>query len=44
VDVKGVRTEFPEALIFDFDSSGAITRVDIYLKQVTGPTVDPRVS
>ena len=36
LDVKGVRTEFPEALIFEFDSEGAIARVDIYLKQVTG--------
>ena len=36
LDLKGVPTEFPEALIFEFDSEGAIARVDIYLKQVTG--------
>ena len=35
-DVKGVRSEFPEALIFEFDSQGAISGVDIYLKQVPG--------
>ena len=37
VDVKGVRSEFPEALVFEFDADGAIARVDIYLKQVAGP-------
>jgi hypothetical protein len=37
VDVKGVRSEFPEALVFEFDAEGAIARVDIYLKQVAGP-------
>jgi len=32
-DIDGVRTEHPEALIFDFDQAGAILRIDIYLKQ-----------
>lgn len=29
----GVQTEFPEALVFDFDDAGLIQRVDIYIKQ-----------
>ena len=33
LDVEGVRTEFPEALLFDFDDDGFILRVDIYIKQ-----------
>lgn len=33
LDVEGVRTEFPEALIFDLDQDGLISRVDIYIKQ-----------
>jgi SnoaL-like domain len=37
LDVDGVRTEFPELLVFDFDSTGAISRVDIYIKQPGGP-------
>jgi hypothetical protein len=37
LDVDGVRTEFPELLVFDFDAAGAIVRVDIYLKQPGGP-------
>ena len=32
-DVAGVRTEFPEVLLFDFDAAGSIRRVDVYLKQ-----------
>jgi len=32
-DVAGVRTEFPEVLLFDFDAAGAIARVDVYIKQ-----------
>jgi hypothetical protein len=32
-DVGGVRTEFPEVLLFDFDDAGAICRVDVYIKQ-----------
>jgi hypothetical protein len=36
-DVDGVRTEFPELIVFDFDAAGAISRVDIYLKQPGGP-------
>ena len=36
-DVDGVRKEFPEALLFDFDAAGTISRVDIYLKQPGGP-------
>ena len=38
LDVDGVRTEFPELLLFDFDATGAIVRVDIYIKQPGGPT------
>ena len=34
VDIRGVRTEIPEALVFEFNSEGAIARVDIYLKRV----------
>lgn len=34
LDVKGLRTEFPELILFDFDASGAIARVDIYVKQL----------
>ncbi len=37
VDIESVRTEIPEALIFEFNSDGAIARVDVYLKQVAGP-------
>jgi hypothetical protein len=37
LDVAGVRTEFPELLVFDFDAKGAIARVDIYIKQPGGP-------
>ena len=33
LDRDGVRTEFPEALLFDFDAEGRIARVDVYLKQ-----------
>ncbi len=33
LEVDGVRTEFPEALLFDFDDQGLILRVDIYIKQ-----------
>jgi hypothetical protein len=33
LDVSGVRTEFPEVLLFDFDDNGLISRVDIYIKQ-----------
>lgn len=33
LDVAGVRTEFPEALVFDFTETGLIQRVDIYIKQ-----------
>ena len=32
-DVDGVRTEFPEALLFDFDDAGSILRIDVYFKQ-----------
>jgi hypothetical protein len=38
LDVDGVRTEFPELLVFDFDAAGAIARVDIYIKQLGGPS------
>ena len=33
MDRNGVRLEFPEALVFDFDAAGQIQKVDIYLKQ-----------
>jgi len=33
LDVDGESTDFPEALVFDFDSAGLISHVDIYLKQ-----------
>jgi hypothetical protein len=33
LDVEGARTEFPEALIFDFDETGRISQLDIYLMQ-----------
>ena len=33
VDVDEVRTEFPEAILFDFDAEGYIARIDIYIKQ-----------
>jgi predicted ester cyclase len=36
LDVQGVRTEFPELLLFDFDAAGAIVRVDVYIKQPPG--------
>ena len=32
-EVNGVRTEFPEVLLFDFDEDGSILRIDIYIKQ-----------
>jgi hypothetical protein len=33
LDVRGVSTEHPEALYFEFDDAGLIGRVDIYLKR-----------
>ncbi len=39
LDVDGVRREFPEVLLFDFDDEGLILRVDIYIKQP--PASDP---
>ena len=36
-DVRGVRTEFPELILFDFDAAGAIVGVDVYLKQAPPP-------
>jgi hypothetical protein len=36
-DVGGVRTEFPEVLLFDFDATGSILRVDVYIKQPPAP-------
>lgn len=32
LDVDGVRTEIPEALLFDFDPHGRILRVDVFVK------------
>ncbi len=36
LDVKGVATTFPEALLFEFDGEGRIRTVDIYLKDPGG--------
>ena len=33
LDRDSVQTEFPEALVFDFDDGGLIQAVDIYIKQ-----------
>ena len=33
LDLDGVQSEFPEALIFDFDAAHRIRRVDVYLMQ-----------
>jgi len=33
LDVNGVRTEFPEALLFALDADERIARVDVYIKQ-----------
>jgi len=32
-EVGGVRREFPELILFDFDETGSIARIDIYMKQ-----------
>lgn len=37
LDVDGVSTEFPEALVFTFDGEGRILTVDIYIKQPPRP-------
>jgi hypothetical protein len=37
LDVDGVSQEFPEALLFDFDAAGRISRVTIYLQQPGAP-------
>lgn len=37
LDRDGVQTEFPEALVFDFDEAGLIQTVDIYIKQPPRP-------
>jgi hypothetical protein len=36
VEVDGVRTEHPEALLFEFDDAGRIARVDVYIKRPRG--------
>jgi hypothetical protein len=36
VDLNGVATEFPEALLFEFDGEGRIRTIDIYLKDPRG--------
>jgi hypothetical protein len=36
LDVRGVATEFPEVLFFEFDELGRIAGVDIYVKQIPG--------
>ena len=33
LDVEGVSTAFPEALLFGFDETGLIASVDVYIKQ-----------
>lgn len=33
LEVDGVRREYPEALLFGFDATGRIRRVDIFIKQ-----------
>ena len=33
LDADGVRKEFPETLLFEFDEEGLIRRVDVYMKQ-----------
>jgi len=43
-DLNGVRTEFPEVLLFDFDEAGSIQRIDVYIKQAPpgrGGNADP---
>jgi hypothetical protein len=35
-EVEGVRREFPELILFDFDDAGSIARIDIYIKQPSG--------
>lgn len=40
-DVDGVPTEFPEALLFEFDATGRIHSVDVYLKDPSGPSRRP---
>ena len=42
LDVDGVRTEFPEALLFDFDSGGFILGVNVYIKQPPAPAASNR--
>ena len=37
LDLEGVRTECPEAILFGFDGQGLIRRVDIYIKQPPMP-------
>ena len=36
-DVRGVRTEFPEVILFALDTAGVIAGIDIYLKQAPPP-------
>jgi SnoaL-like domain len=36
-DLNGVRTEFPEVILFELDAAGAIAGIDIYLKQPPPP-------
>lgn len=33
LELDGVRTEFPEALVFEFDAADRIRRLDVYLMQ-----------
>jgi hypothetical protein len=37
VETGGVRREHPEVLLFEFDATGAIRTIDIYLKQPPRP-------
>jgi hypothetical protein len=42
IELGGVATRFPEAIVFDFDAAGRICRVDVYLKQPGGAPGRPR--
>ena len=37
LEVKGVMTDIPETIIFDFNDEGLIRRMSLYLKQPGGP-------
>lgn len=41
LDVRGVSTNFPEVILFDFDDAGRIATVDIYIKHVSKVETEP---